>query len=212
MAATGLGRPAEEHPAAGPTGPAGGRDPGGPQGPRAIRGRRLAIVGIAAAVVALDQVTKTWALRHTQVPVHVIWTLQLAVTFNSGTAFGLGQGSTAIIIGVVVVLVVVLLGLGRRASRSASWPAAVAMGLLLGGAMGNLADRLVRHHQGAVIDFIDLRWWPVFNVADASISVGAVLLALVLFRARPMPEPVGPGPGPAPGGVVPGGPAQTSAE
>jgi len=174
--AAGLGRPAP--------GPA-GVEPADPPEGGSIRGRRLSIVAIAAAVVAVDQVTKTWALHHAQDPVHVIWTLQLAVTFNSGTAFGLGQGSTAVIIGGVVVLVVVLLGLGRKASRNASWPAVVAMGLLLGGAMGNLADRLVRHNQGAVIDFIDLRWWPVFNIADASITVGAVLLTMVLFRARP---------------------------
>lgn len=148
-----------------------------------VRLRRLAIVGIAAVAVAADQLTKSWALRHALVPVHVVWTLQWAVTFNSGTAFGLGQGSTPFIIGGVVVLVVVLLGVGRRASRRATWPAAVAMGLLLGGALGNLADRLVRHHGGAVIDFIDFRWWPVFNVADACVSVGAVLLALVLFRS-----------------------------
>ncbi|MGH9123727.1 MAG: signal peptidase II [Acidimicrobiales bacterium] len=151
------------------------------------------IVGIAALAVGADQVTKTWALHHALAPVHVIWTLQWAVTFNSGTAFGLGQGSTPFIIGGVVVLVVALLGVGRKASRRATWPAVVAMGLLLGGALGNLADRLIRHHHGAVIDFIDLRWWPVFNVADACVSVGAVLLALVLFRSgevqRPLPEP-----------------------
>ena len=58
------------------------------------------------------------------------------------------------------------------------------MGLLLGGAAGNLTDRLVRHHHGAVIDFIDLKWWPVFNVADASIVCGAILL-LVGARQRP---------------------------
>ncbi len=156
-------------------------------------GGRLAIVGIAAAVLAVDQVTKTWALHHARQPVHVLGTLRLAVTFNSGTAFGLGQNSTAIIVAGVVVLVVVLLGLGRRASRTATWPAAIAMGLLLGGAVGNLTDRLVRHHHGAVIDFIDLRWWPVFNVADASITVGAVLLALVFFRARPGHEAAGSG-------------------
>ena len=149
------------------------------------RRRRLAILGVAAAVVAVDQLSKTWALHHTRTPIHIIWTLRLAVTFNSGTAFGLGQNSTSIIVAGVVVLVVVLLGLGRRASRSATVPAAVAMGLLLGGALGNLTDRLVRHHQGAVIDFVDLRWWPVFNVADAAITVGAALLALVMFRARP---------------------------
>ena len=151
----------------------------------------MAIVGVAAGVVGADQATKTWALHHAQDPIHVVGTLRLALEFNSGTAFGLGQNSTAIIVAAVVVLVVVLLGLGRRASRSATRPAALAMGLLLGGALGNLTDRLVRHHHGAVIDFIDLRWWPVFNVADSAITVGAVLLAIVFFRARPAP------PGPA---------------
>jgi signal peptidase II len=165
--------------------------------------RRLGIVGVAAVVIALDQASKTWALHHAQDPKHVIWTLRLAVTFNSGTAFGLGQNSTSIIIGGVVILVVVLLGVGRSASRNATWPAVVAMGLLLGGAMGNLADRLVRHHGGAVIDFIDLRWWPVFNLADASITVGAVLLAAVLYRVRAGPVSGHYGPaGPAPTGGV----------
>jgi signal peptidase II len=173
--ATGLGRPAEEHRADSPEG-------------ISVRWRRLSILGIAVAVLAADQGSKTWALHHAQDPVHVVGTLRLAVTFNPGTAFGLGQNSTSLIVGGVVVLVVVLLGLGRRVSRTATWPAVMAMGLLLGGAVGNLTDRLVRHHHGAVIDFIDLRWWPVFNVADAAISVGACLLALVLFRARPVPS------------------------
>jgi signal peptidase II len=150
-----------------------------------VRWRRLSILGVAGAVVAADQSSKTWALHHAVEPVPIVWRFRLAVTFNRGTAFGLGRGSTGLIVGGVVVLLVVLLGLGRRASRTASWPAALAMGLLLGGAVGNLADRLVRHHHGAVIDFIDLHWWPVFNVADAAITVGALLLALVLFRARP---------------------------
>jgi len=202
--ATGLGRPAEEQRAVPPAG-------------ASIRGRRLSILGIAAAVLAIDQSTKTWALHHAGDPVHVIWTLRLAVTLNRGTAFGLGQNSTPLIVGGVVVLVVVLLGLGRRVSRTAGWPAVVAMGLLLGGAVGNLTDRLVRHQHGAVIDFVDLHWWPVFNLADAAISVGALLLALVLFRARPVASghgrrpPAGSAtPGPAPGMTVPG-PASGSA-
>ncbi len=140
--------------------------------------RRITTLGVGASVVAADQASKTWALHHTQDPVHLAWTLRLAVTFNSGTAFGLGRDSSTIIIAGVIVLVVVLLGLGGRASRTANWPATVAMGLLLGGAIGNLADRLVRHHHGAVIDFIDLRWWPVFNVADSCISVGVGLLII----------------------------------
>lgn len=198
--ATGLGRPA-------------GTDPVVPRAAHSVRGRRVAILGVAAAVVIADQVSKTWALHHARQPKHIIGTLRLAVTFNSGTAFGLGQNSTAIIVAGVIVLVVVLLGLGRRASRSATWPAVVAMGLLLGGAIGNLADRLVRHHHGAVIDFIDLRWWPVFNLADASITVGAGLLALVLYRNRPRSEtghqgsPGGQPPGPGTAGPATAGPA-----
>ncbi len=175
---TGLGRPAEEQPTSKPE-------------VMSVRGRRLSILGVGAVVIAADQAAKTWALGHAQEPRHILWTLRLAVTYNSGTAFGLGQNSTAFIVGGVVVLVVVLLGLGRRASRTATAPAALAMGLLLGGAVGNLADRLFRNHHGAVVDFIDLRWWPVFNVADAAITVGAFLLALVLFRARPVPPPAG---------------------
>jgi signal peptidase II len=176
LMATGLGRrPADEVPAA---------SSGSPRTRGKGSFRRLAILAIAGLVLLVDQASKTWALHHASEPRHVVWTVRLAVTFNSGTAFGLGQDSTAIIVAGVVVLVVVLLGLGRKASRTATWPASVAMGALLGGALGNLADRLIRHHHGAVIDFIDLRWWPVFNVADAAITVGAALLALVLFRAR----------------------------
>jgi signal peptidase II len=151
-----------------------------------VRRRRAAILGLAAIVVVVDQVTKTFALHHySAAPKHVIWTLRLYVTFNSGAAFGLGQGSTAVLVGGAIVLVVILLGLGRRASRNASLTTSVAMGLLLGGAVGNLVDRLIRHHNRSVIDFIDLRWWPVFNVADASITVGAVLLVVAGLLNRP---------------------------
>jgi signal peptidase II len=147
------------------------------------RNRWAVILGLAAVIVAVDQVTKTWALHHTVDPIHLVWTLRLALTFNSGTAFGLGRGSTGVILAGVIVLVVVLVGMSSRASRTATWPATLAMGLLLGGALGNLADRLFRHHHGSVIDFIDLRWWPVFNVADACITVGAILLVLVGLQA-----------------------------
>ena len=147
--------------------------------------RRAAILGLAAVVVAVDQLTKTWALHHTVRPRHVIWTLRLALTFNSGAAFGLGQGSTAVLVGGAIVVVVILLGLGGRASRNATLATSTAMGLLLGGAVGNLVDRLIRHNNRSVIDFIDLRWWPVFNVADASITVGAILLVLAGLLGRP---------------------------
>jgi signal peptidase II len=164
--------------------------------------RRSGLIGLAAVVVAVDQLAKTWALHHAQEPIHVIGTLQLALTFNPGAAFGLGRGVTPVLVGGAIVLVVVLLGLGRAASRTASVPATLAMGLLLGGACGNLVDRVLRHHHGAVIDFIDLRWWPVFNVADACITVGALLL-IVVGTIGPSSRPVRAVPATEPSSAVP---------
>ncbi|HEX2699382.1 MAG TPA: signal peptidase II [Acidimicrobiales bacterium] len=140
--------------------------------------RRLSLgAATAVAVVVLDQLTKSWALRALDDgPRHLVWTLRLKLTFNSGAAFGLGQGLAPLLIVVGVGLVVVLLGVGRSAGTTL--PAIVSVGLVLGGAVGNLADRLVRDHGGAVVDFVDLQWWPVFNVADAAITCGAVLLVL----------------------------------
>jgi signal peptidase II len=72
---------------------------------------------------------------------------------------------------------------------------AIALGLVLGGALGNLADRLIRGHGGAVIDFIDFQWWPVFNVADMAITIGAVLLVIAGFREGEAPTGAGAGAG-----------------
>lgn len=156
----------------------------------------LALGGATAAVVvAVDQVTKSWALRALDDgPVEVVWTLRLNLSFNSGAAFGLGKGLAPLIVAAGVVMVVVLVAVGRAAGTTA--PAAVALGLVLGGAVGNLSDRLLRDHGGAVVDFIDLQWWPVFNVADAAITCGAV--ALVLASARRDAGPDGPGAPPPP--------------
>jgi signal peptidase II len=135
-------------------------------------------------VVFADQVTKTWAVDHvSDRAIHVIWTLRLAVTYNSGAAFSIGQGITPVFVAVAVGMVVALVVIARRDETIG---ARVALGLVLGGALGNLTDRVVRHHHGAVVDFIDFRWWPVFNVADASIVVGAILLALSATSRRPV--------------------------
>jgi signal peptidase II len=153
----------------------------------APRARALLIAGVAILVVIVDQVSKTWALHH--VPPapggrHLLGPLWLSLTFNSGAAFSLGRGVTPVVEAIVVVLVAWLLVFSRRASRAASLPMAVGLGLLLGGAAGNLGDRLFRHNHGAVIDFIDAlrvgdrEWWPVFNVADAAIVVGVIVLVL----------------------------------
>ena len=135
--------------------------------------RGLVIAMVAAAVVAVDQVTKTWALHHlAQGPRHVVWTLRLNLELNSGVAFSQARGSTGLVTAVAVAVLAVLVVIAVRTRGTAT---AVVLGLVMGGAVGNLADRLIRHHAGSVIDFIDLRWWPVFNVADAAITVGVVL-------------------------------------
>lgn len=156
---------------------------------RGVALRRAALV--AAAVVALDQLTKQVALSTlADGPVEVIGSLQLDLAFNSGTAFSLGSGRGGLISAVGLVVVVVLL-------RSVlSWPGrlpAYVAGMVAGGAVGNLLDRILRDGSGGVlggrvVDFIDLQWWPVFNVADIGIVVGAALLALLSFR---VPDPAG---------------------
>ena len=144
---------------------------------------------MAAAVVAADQLSKWWAVdRLGRGPITVIGSVRLALTRNSGGAFGLGSGVVPVVVLAVVALVVVLVVVGRSVDRAAT---ALALGLVLGGAVGNLADRMFRSPgfgRGSVVDFVDLRFWPVFNVADAAITCGCVLLVLLSFgRSRPQP-------------------------
>jgi len=145
-------------------------------------GRRLAVAaGVAAAVVLVDQLTKRWAVdRLSRGPVHIIWTLDLELTRNTGSAFSLFQGDAAVL---VVVAVLLIGGLAVLVRRSASTGRAAVLGLIIGGALGNLSDRLFRGDHGAVVDFVDFHWWPTFNVADASIVVGCVLLGASLLWA-----------------------------
>jgi signal peptidase II len=148
------------------------------------RDRRSATYGVMSAVVAavvlVDQLTKSWAVRElADRSIHLFWTLRLELSFNSGFAFSQGQGLTRYITVLVVLLIAVLVWWSRGVD---SWLLAVALALLIGGALGNLSDRLFRSHGGAVIDFIDPQWWPVFNVADMAVSCGAVLLVLSSFR------------------------------
>jgi signal peptidase II len=147
------------------------------------RRRALAVTAaVAAPVVALDQLTKWWALeRLSDGPIHLFWTLDLRLTFNSGAAFSTAPGLTPFLTAAGVILVGVLVMMSRAATRTT---AAVALGLMLGGALGNLSDRLLRDHGGAVIDFVDFRWWPVFNAADTALFCGAVLLVLANARAE----------------------------
>jgi len=138
-------------------------------------------VAIAVAVVIADQLTKHWAVSSlgTDREIDLFWTLRLNLAFNNGMAFGQGQGFGPII-GVIatVVIVYLLVSLRNEASRIST----VGMGLLIGGAAGNLIDRLLRGDggflRGAVVDFIDFQWFPIFNIADIAVNVGAALLIL----------------------------------
>jgi signal peptidase II len=165
--------------------------PGGPRSSASPLGRLLFRAGllvlVAAAVVVLDQWSKSWALQDLTGVTrrHVIGPMYLTLTFNRGAAFSLGAGAAPIIEAVAIALVVGVIALSHRATRGGpNLAVIVGLGLLLGGALSNLGDRLFRHHHGAVVDFIQLvSWWPTFNVADASITVGAVtvVVALVFF-------------------------------
>jgi signal peptidase II len=134
-------------------------------------------VATAAVVVALDQATKQAAVGSLTrgETVNVFFGLDLTNTRNKGVAFGALEGGgvlVAVLIGVALVLVLGYFAM--NATRPLLW---LPVGLLVGGALGNLADRA---REGAVIDFIDPIAWPAFNLADVSIVVGvAVLLYLV---------------------------------
>ena len=151
------------------------------------RARLLATAGVTSVtVVAVDQLTKSWALdRLKDGPVHLFGPVDLDLAFNSGAAFSLGPGLTPIVTAVGVGLVVVLIAMTRSVATT---PTAIGLGMLIGGACGNLTDRLLRDHGGAVVDFVDVGWWPVFNVADAALVGGAI--TVVLFEAlRPESRP-----------------------
>lgn len=159
------------------------------------RGLRVPLA-ITAVVVVLDQLTKHWALNELDDGhvIDVVGSLRFNLAFNRGMAFSQGEGLGPII-GVVALVVVValLVSVGRSTSRW--YPLAV--GLIMGGALGNITDRLFRGDgwlRGGVVDFIDLQWWPIFNVADIAVTVGgaALLLSSLLAPSSPAtPEPSG---------------------
>jgi len=149
---------------------------------RARRGG-LILFGTAAGVFLLDRTTKLWA-EHVLAdhPVDLIrGVLTLRFTSNSGGAFSIGQSAPWFFAAATLVVSALIV---LTAFRARSTLASVALGLVLGGALGNLADRALRGPglRGHVVDFIDLHVWPVFNAADSAIVIGAVLLAWSSLR------------------------------
>jgi signal peptidase II len=146
---------------------------------------------VAIAVLVIDQLTKRWALSalSRRAPRHVVWTLQWNLTRNSGMAFSQAQGIGPFI-GIVAMLVVLWLAWSSRSLTSKL--ASVAAGLIAGGALGNLVDRIFRGGSllhGAVIDFVDLQWFPIFNVADMAIDIGGVLFVVYVFLGHRQATP-----------------------
>lgn len=141
------------------------------------------MVVIAAVVVLLvDQVTKVWAVARLEgePPVDVVGgVLLLTFVRNPGAAFSLGSGST-IFVSLIALVIVAVLMFRARNLRSVWW--AIAIGGMIGGALGNLTDRVFREPgglSGHVVDFLALPFWPVFNVADMAV-VGSAILMIVL--------------------------------
>jgi signal peptidase II len=148
--------------------------------------RRVGVLAsVAVTVFALDQITKIMAvawLQDGQVVEVVDGILRLRLVRNPGAAFSFATDITIVLTAVAATVVVVIMRLSRRLT-SAWW--AVALGGLLGGALGNLTDRILREPaplRGHVIDFLELPNWPVFNLADSAIVGSAVLVAWLSLR------------------------------
>lgn len=146
----------------------------------------LALLGaVALATYGLDLGTKEWALRALrpgEARELIGSVLQLNLTFNPGAAFSLGTNATWVLTAIACIIVVAILVIARRL---ASLPWAVCLGLLLGGATGNLTDRFFRAPgpgRGHVVDFLQLPNWPIFNVADMAVVGGALLAMLLALR------------------------------
>jgi signal peptidase II len=150
----------------------------------AVTPRRAALLAGGIVVVA-DQLTKWWAATVLPGdPISVIGDfLELRYVTNSGAAFSLLQGSGSIIALVAIAVVIFIVLVVRTIPHK---PEAIALGLVLGGALGNLIDRVFRGGgflDGEVVDFVDFSFFPAFNVADSAITIGAIL-ALILAFAR----------------------------
>jgi signal peptidase II len=144
-------------------------------------GRALAawLYGVAGATYLADRLTKVLAERSLagRPPLELIpGVLSLTYTTNSGGAFGLARSAPLLFAGATVVVAAAIVVASGRLTRL---PVAIALGLILGGALGNLTDRAIHGSglSGGVTDFIDLHVWPVFNLADSAIVVGAIVLA-----------------------------------
>ena len=156
-----------------------------PNAPAVRTGPTRWVIAGVLAIVAIDQLTKSWAVGAlADGPKSVIGdTVEFDLTRNGGSAFSRFQGITPILaVGAIIVTVVLIRVLRRTTDRLL----VIGLVLVLGGALGNLMDRIFRapgFMRGHVVDFVAVGWWPVFNVADSCVTIGAILLILRSLRA-----------------------------
>ncbi|UGY94996.1 signal peptidase II [Streptomyces gobiensis] len=148
--------------------------------------RRIAVLlGVATFAYALDLISKLIVVEKLEhrPPIEVIGTLlQFQAVRNPGAAFGMGEALTIVFTAIAAAVIVVIFRIARKLY---STPWAIALGLLLGGAFGNLTDRIFRSpgvFQGAVVDFIAPAHFAVFNLADSAIVCGGILIVVLSFR------------------------------
>ena len=140
--------------------------------------KRITFFGTAALVFLLDRITKLLVVRNLSLGESVdVGFISITHIVNTGTAFGFLK-SAGIVFTIAALLVSAYLMWKHSTYESRLQPA---LGLVLGGALGNVVDRFI---YGAVIDFIDVHFWPVFNVADAAISVAIVLLVILEWKKK----------------------------
>lgn len=150
---------------------------------------RTRVFAIAFLVIALDQLTKVWAVNRLEymAPIHVIGNFfKLSFTRNPGASFSFATGQTWVFTVIALAVGVAIVRTAKSLTNSV-W--ALCLGGLLGGAMGNLMDRLFRspgHFQGHVVDFIEFPHFPLFNVADIAITTSAAIMVLMSLRGTEM--------------------------
>ena len=139
----------------------------------------------ALIILAVDQVTKILVVAKLEdrEPIELFWTLRLNVIRNKGASFSLGSEFTSLLAVIAILAAIAIFAL----SKSVKTPTTSAFfGVVLGGVLGNVIDRIFRSSggflNGGVVDFIDLQWWPIFNVADMALVVGLPILLFLRLQ------------------------------
>jgi signal peptidase II len=155
------------------------------------RGRWTIFIAVAMVVLVADQLSKAWiAANFVSGPTPVVGDLvRIVISHNTGGIFGLFGGSALLLAAASLAVMALIIVYQRQAAANGPWLLSLALGLLLGGALGNLVDRL---RFGYVLDFVDmgvgnLRWYT-FNVADAGISTALLLLIVITLVGASLPR------------------------